>query len=46
MLFHTPTLVTSRWKPADAGEIKTLWMIFSQRLFYVYLLNFLPVSNS
>ncbi len=32
MLFHTPSLVTSRWKPADASEIKALWMIFSQRL--------------
>ncbi|WP_281519262.1 hypothetical protein, partial [Acidaminococcus timonensis] len=33
MLFHTPSLVTSRWKPADASEKKALWMIFSQRLF-------------
>jgi hypothetical protein len=24
MLFHTPSLVTSRWKPADASEIKAL----------------------
>ncbi len=36
MLFHTPSLVTSRWKPADASEIKALWMIFSQRLFILY----------
>ena len=36
MLFHTPSLVTSRWKPADASEIKALWIIFSQRLFILY----------
>ena len=33
MLFPPPSLVTGRWKPADASEIKALWMIFSQRLF-------------
>ena len=46
MLFHTPSLVTSRWKPADASEIKALWMIFSQRLIFGSLSNVGVSSNS
>ncbi len=34
MIFTSPSLVTSQWKPADAGEIKALWMIFSPPVVY------------